>query len=135
MKMAATDNKQRGAAFLAQNKQAEGVVETASGLQYKVLKQGDGPSPTLQSTVKCHYKGTTIDGVEFDSSYRRGEPAEFPVAGVIAGWTEALQLMKVGDKYQLFIPSNLAYGERGAGGAIGPNETLVFEVELLGISR
>ncbi len=133
--MASKTNKERGEVFLAENAKQEGVVKTDSGLQYKVLKRGDGESPKLQSTVRCHYKGTTIDGEEFDSSYRRGEPAEFPVAGVIAGWTEALQMMKVGDKYQLVIPSNLAYGERGAGGAIGPNETLIFEVELLGIAR
>jgi FKBP-type peptidyl-prolyl cis-trans isomerase len=110
------------------------VKSLESGLQYKVLKSGDGPSPKAEDTVTVHYRGTLTDGTEFDSSYKRGEPATFPVNGVIAGWTEALQLMKVGDRWQLVIPSELAYGERGTpGGPIGPNATLVFEVELLGI--
>lgn len=128
-------NAQKGKAFLEANKQKPGVVTTKSGLQYKVLKQGTGATPKATDTVKTHYTGTLIDGTVFDSSVERGEPATFPVNGVIAGWTEALQLMKVGSKYQLFVPAELAYGERGAGGAIGPNETLVFEVELLGIEQ
>ncbi len=106
---------------------------TASGLQYKVITEGTGPKPTASDTVVCNYKGTLIDGKEFDSSYKRGEPATFPVSGVIKGWTEALQLMPVGSKWQLFIPSDLAYGERGAGAEIGPNSTLIFEVELISI--
>lgn len=126
-------NKQDGVAFLAQNKAAEGVKALPSGLQYKVLKSGAGPSPKLADTVTTHYRGTLLDGTVFDSSYDRGQPATFPVGGVIKGWTEALQLMKVGDKWQLFVPAELAYGERGAGQDIGPNATLVFEVELLGI--
>ncbi len=129
----AAANAAKGRAFLQANKQKPGVTTTESGLQYKVLKAGTGPSPKETDTVKTHYKGTLLDGTVFDSSYERGEPATFPVGGVIAGWTEALQKMKVGGKWQLFVPAELAYGERGAGGAIGPNETLVFEVELLGI--
>jgi len=125
-------NKKEGAAFLAANQAKEGVKTLPSGLQYKVLKSGKGPSPKVDSTVTTHYRGTLLDGTVFDSSYDRGEPIEFPVDGVIAGWTEALQLMKVGDKWQLFIPSELAYGETGAGGGeIGPNAVLVFEIELL----
>jgi len=130
---AAAANKSEGDAFLSSNKAKEGVVTTASGLQYKVLTQGTGPKPTSTDTVVCNYKGTLINGTEFDSSYKRGEPATFPVGGVIKGWTEALQLMQVGSKYQLFIPSDLAYGERGAGAEIGPNATLIFEVELISI--
>jgi len=127
--------KKEGEAFLADNKKKEGVVTRPSGLQYKVIKKGTGNrNPKATDTVVTHYVGTLLDGTEFDSSIKRGEPAQFEVGGVIPGWTEALQLMKVGDKWQLFIPSNLAYGERGAGRAIGPNETLIFEVELLGIS-
>jgi FKBP-type peptidyl-prolyl cis-trans isomerase len=126
-------NEKDGAAFLAANKNKEGVVVLPSGLQYKVLKAGDGKKPNANDTVKCNYRGTLIDGTEFDSSYKRGEAAEFPVSGVIKGWTEALQLMPVGSKWQLFIPPDLAYGARGAGGQIGPNSTLVFEVELLSI--
>ena len=126
-------NKTEGAAFHAENKKKEGVVTLPSGLQYKVLKAGKGATPKLTDTVTTHYKGTLLDGSTFDSSYDRGQPATFPVAGVISGWTEALQKMKVGDKWQLFIPGNLAYGERGAGGKIGPNATLVFEIELLGV--
>jgi len=120
--------------FLAENKTKEGVKTTASGLQYKVLKDGTGPSPKATETVKVNYRGTTIDGTEFDSSYKRGQPATFPVNRVIKGWTEALQLMKVGSKYQLFVPADLAYGEKGAGSDIGPNATLIFDVELLGIT-
>ena len=130
---AAEENKKVGEAFLAENKKKEGVVTLPSGLQYKILKAGNGKKPTDADTVECHYRGTLIDGTEFDSSYSRGKPAAFPVAGVIAGWTEALKLMPVGSKWQLFVPSQLAYKERGAGADIGPNATLIFEVELLGI--
>ena len=126
-------NMKEGVEFLAANKTKDGVVTTASGLQYKILTAGTGAKPTKDDTVVCNYKGTFIDGKEFDSSYKRGQPAEFPVGRVIPGWTEALQLMPVGSKWQLFIPSELAYGTRGAGGAIGPNETLIFEVELISI--
>jgi FKBP-type peptidyl-prolyl cis-trans isomerase FklB len=126
-------NKKEGATFLAANKAKDGVVALPSGLQYKVLKQGSGPKPTASDTVVCNYRGTLIDGKEFDSSYKRGQPASFPVGGVIRGWTEALQLMPVGSKWELFIPSDLAYGDRGAGADIGPGSTLVFEVELLSI--
>lgn len=132
-KQAAEKNKKDGEAFLEENKKKEGVVTLPSGLQYKILKQGDGKKPTADDTVECNYRGTLIDGKEFDSSYKRGQSASFKVKGVIAGWTEALQLMPVGSKWQLFIPSNLAYGERGAGRDIGPNAALVFEVELLSI--
>jgi FKBP-type peptidyl-prolyl cis-trans isomerase FklB len=130
---AAEANMKEGEAFLAANKTKPGVVALPSGLQYKIEKEGTGPKPTASDTVVCNYRGTFLDGKEFDSSYKRGQPATFPVGGVIKGWTEALQLMPVGSKWELFIPSNLAYGERGAGGVIGPNETLVFEVELLSI--
>jgi FKBP-type peptidyl-prolyl cis-trans isomerase FklB len=126
-------NMKEGAEFLAANKTKEGVVTLASGLQYKILTAGTGPKPTASDTVVCNYKGTLINGAEFDSSYKRGQPASFPVNGVIKGWTEALQLMPVGSKWELFIPPDLAYGSRGAGGVIGPNATLVFEVELLSI--
>jgi FKBP-type peptidyl-prolyl cis-trans isomerase len=129
----AEDNKKAGDAFLAKNKTNEGVVTLASGLQYKVLKAGDGKKPTEADTVECHYRGTLIDGTEFDSSYRRGQPATFKVTGVIPGWREALKLMPAGSKWQLLIPPQLAYGERGAGRYIGPNATLIFEVELLAI--
>ncbi len=118
---------------MEENKKKEGVKTTASGLEYKVLKEGTGPSPKATDTVKVNYRGTTIDGTEFDSSYKRGEPATFPVNRVIKGWTEALQLMKAGSKYQLVVPADLAYGERGAGSDIGPNSTLLFDVELLAI--
>ena len=128
-------NKQAGDAFLAANKSKEGVVTLPSGLEYKILKEGTGPKPTATDTVECNYRGTTIDGKEFDSSYKRGEPASFPVGRVIKGWTEALQLMPVGSKWQLFVPSNLAYGESGAGADIPPNSTLIFEVELLSIKQ
>ncbi len=131
----AEKNLKEGEAFLAENKNKEGVVTTASGLQYIVLKEGDGATPEATEQVTVHYRGTLLDGTEFDSSYSRGQPATFPVRGVIAGWTEALQLMKVGSKYRLFIPSKLAYGERGAGQRIGPNATLIFEVELLDIEN
>lgn len=124
----------KGQAFLDENATKEGVVTTASGLQYQVLTEGQGAKPAASDEVTVHYHGTLIDGTVFDSSVERGQPATFPVGGVIQGWVEALQLMNVGSKYKLFIPSNLAYGERGAGGSIGPNETLIFEVELLSIN-
>lgn len=126
-------NKKEGEEFLAKNKNNKGIVSLPSGLQYRVIKEGNGKIPKLTDTVTVHYKGTLIDATEFDSSYKRGEPAKFPVSGVIKGWTEALQLMKVGSKWELFIPSNLAYAERGAGNIIGPNAVLVFQVELLSI--
>ena len=126
-------NKEDGEKFLADNKKKDGVKTTDSGLQYQVIEKGKGKSPKETDTVKVHYHGTLTDGTVFDSSVERGEPAEFPVNRVIKGWTEALQLMNVGDKYRLVIPSDLAYGERGAGGDIGPNSVLVFEVELLEI--
>jgi FKBP-type peptidyl-prolyl cis-trans isomerase FklB len=125
-------NKKDGAAFLAANGVKEGVVTLPSGLQYKVLVPGTGAKPSSTDTVVCNYRGTLLDGTEFDSSYKRGQPATFPVGGVIKGWTEALQLMQVGSKWQLFIPSDLAYGDRGQG-PIGPNATLIFEVELVSI--
>lgn len=128
-------NKQAGAAFLAENKKKEGVKVLPSGLQYKITKEGTGKTPKADDTVTVNYRGTLIDGTEFDSSYKRGESATFPVEGVIKGWTEALQLMKVGSKWQLFVPSELAYGEQPAGRVIGPNSTLIFEVELLGIKE
>jgi FKBP-type peptidyl-prolyl cis-trans isomerase FklB len=128
-------NRKEGEAFLAANKSKEGVVALPSGLQYKILTAGNGPKPTASDTVSCNYRGTLINGKEFDSSYKRGQPASFPVNGVIKGWTEALQLMPVGSKWQLFIPSELAYGDRGAGNDIGPGETLIFEVELLSIGE
>ena len=120
-----------GADFLANNAKKEDVTVTESGLQYEVIQSGEGRSPGRTDRVTVHYRGTLVDGREFDSSYKRGEPATFPLNRVIAGWTEGLQLMKEGDKWRLFIPSNLGYGQRGAGGMIGPNETLIFEVELL----
>lgn len=126
-------NKEAGEKFLAENATKEGVVVLPSGLQYKVITEGTGEKPTATSTVKTHYHGTLIDGTVFDSSVDRGQPISFPVNGVIAGWTEALQLMPVGSKWKLFIPYNLAYGERGAGGKIGPYSALIFDVELLGI--
>jgi FKBP-type peptidyl-prolyl cis-trans isomerase len=129
------ENKESGEKFLEENKGKEGVVTTESGLQYSVIKQGNGKKPEKTDRVRVHYKGTTIDGKEFDSSYKRGEPATFPITGVIKGWTEALLLMNVGSKYKLCIPSDLAYGERGAGQDIGPNSTLIFEVELLDIVK
>ena len=125
--------KEDGAAFLAENAKKDGVVVTESGLQYEVLVEGEGAKPTAESTVRTHYHGTFTDGRVFDSSVERGQPAEFPVGGVIAGWTEALQLMSEGSKYRLTIPYNLAYGEQGSQGAIPPFSTLVFEVELLNV--
>ena len=122
-----------GQAYLAENAKREEVTVTESGLQYEVLTQGEGDVPALTSTVRTHYHGTLLDGSVFDSSYDRGEPAEFPVNGVIKGWTEALQFMKVGTKLKLHVPAELAYGEQGAGGAIGPHSTLIFDVELLDI--
>ena len=129
----AETNKKDGDAFLAENKTKAGVVTQPSGLQYKVLAEGTGPKPTAADSVVCNYKGTLLDGTEFDSSAKHGGPATFPVSGVIKGWTEALQLMPVGSKWQLFVPSDLAYGQRGAGGGIAPNSTLIFEVELVSI--
>jgi FKBP-type peptidyl-prolyl cis-trans isomerase FklB len=126
-------NKADGEKFLAENAKKEGVMTLPSGLQFREITPGKGKSPKATDTVTTHYKGTLIDGTEFDSSYKRGEPVSFPVSGVIAGWTEALQLMKEGAKWQLFIPSNLAYGEKGAGRDIGPNATLIFEVELISV--
>lgn len=131
---AASTNESEGEAFLVANGQKAGVTTLPSGLQYEVVEQGTGPSPKATDTVSVHYSGTLIDGTKFDSSYDRGQPATFPVTGVIPGWTEALQLMNVGAKWKLYIPSKLAYGERGTqGGPIGPNATLIFDVELLGI--
>lgn len=126
-------NLEAGRAFLEENKKKENVVTLASGLQYEILTQGEGAIPTATDTVSCHYHGTLLDGTVFDSSVQRGQPAEFGVNQVIKGWVEALQLMPVGSKWRLFIPSELAYGKQGAGGAIEPNSTLIFEVELLGI--
>ena len=126
-------NVEAGQKFLAENGKRDGVVTTATGLQYEVLAEGSGDSPKETEQVTVHYHGTLIDGTVFDSSVERGQPATFPVNGVVPGWVEALQLMKPGAKYKLFIPSNLAYGERGAGGSIGPNATLIFEVELISI--
>ncbi|HSZ61839.1 MAG TPA: FKBP-type peptidyl-prolyl cis-trans isomerase [Terriglobales bacterium] len=133
MKEASDKNKADGEAFLAANKGKDGVVTLPDGLQYKILTAGTGPKPAATDSVVCNYRGTLINGTEFDSSYKRGQPATFGVSQVIKGWTEALQLMPVGSKWQLFIPSNLAYGPRGAGAEIGPDSTLVFEVELLSI--
>jgi len=130
---AQSQNVEAGQNFLAENAKRDGVVTTATGLQYEVLTEGSGDSPKETDQVTVHYHGTLIDGTVFDSSVERGQPATFPVNGVIPGWVEALQLMNPGAKYKLFIPSNLAYGERGAGGAIGPNATLIFEVELISI--
>lgn len=134
MQQAGAANKQQAAKFLAENKTKPGVKATPSGLQYKVLQQGNGPSPTAADSVKCHYRGTLLNGTVFDSSYDRGEPAEFPVSGVIKGWTEALQMMKVGDKWQLFVPADLAYGDDPPGPPIQPGSLLVFDVELLDIN-
>lgn len=126
-------NKSEGVAFLSENAKKEGIVTLSSGLQYKVVTPGTGAKPKATDTVVTNYKGTLIDGTEFDSSYTRGEPAEFPVNKVIAGWTEALQLMQTGAKWQLFIPANLAYGEKGYEGVIAPNSVLIFELELISI--
>ncbi len=130
---AGAENQKKGEVFLTENAKKDGVKTTASGLQYQVIKSGSGKTPGKKDTVKVHYHGTLIDGTVFDSSVDRGEPISFPVDGVIPGWTEALQLMKEGDKWKIFIPANLAYGERGAGEKIAPNSTLVFEVELLAV--
>lgn len=135
MKVAAEKNRKEGETFLADNKKKEGVKTTPSGLQYKVIKDGNGPTPKMADTVKVNYRGTLINGTEFDSSYKREEPATFPVNSVIPGWTEAMQMMKVGSKWHLFVPANLAYGEQGAGPQIGPNSTLIFEVELTAINK
>jgi FKBP-type peptidyl-prolyl cis-trans isomerase FklB len=129
----AEKNQKEGETFLAENKKKKGVITLPSGLQYQVIKEGTGKIPKATETVTTHYRGTLIDGTEFDSSYKRNEPTSFPVNGVIKGWTEALQLMKVGSKWQLFIPASLAYGPQGAGQLIGPNATLIFEIELLSI--
>lgn len=128
---AAEENQKKGKQFLSKNKDKEGVKVTDSGLQYKVVKEGEGDAPSAKDSVKVNYEGKLVNGDVFDSSYERGEPVTFPVSAVIPGWTEALQLMKPGAEYMLFIPPDLAYGERGAGAKIGPNETLVFKVELL----
>jgi FKBP-type peptidyl-prolyl cis-trans isomerase len=131
--IAGVKNKKEGEAFLAANKTKDGVHVTPSGLQYKVITMGNGPKPKADQTVTVNYRGTTIDGKEFDSSYKRGQPVTFVLNQVIKGWTEGLQLMPAGSKWQLFIPAELAYGERGAGGEIGPNATLIFDVELLSV--
>lgn len=127
-------NKQEGEAFLAENKNREGVVTLPSGLQYMVLQEGTGATPSKSDKVTTHYHGTLIDGTVFDSSYERGQPATFPVNGVISGWTEALTKMKEGAKWRLFLPANLAYGAQGAGDDIGPNATLIFDVELISVN-
>jgi FKBP-type peptidyl-prolyl cis-trans isomerase FklB len=132
-RLAVVENKKEGDAFLAENKKKEGVVTLPSGLQYKIIKAGEGKKPTEADTVECHYRGTLINGTEFDGTYGAGEPATFRLTGVVPGWREALKLMPVGSKWQLFIPPELAYGERGAGATIGPNATLIYEVELLAI--
>ncbi len=129
----AGQNQAEGEQFLRENAKKSGIITTASGLQYEIIQPGTGPKPTLTDTVVCHYTGTLLNGTVFDSSYKRNSPASFPVNGVIKGWTEALQLMETGAKWKLYIPSNLAYGARGAGNAIGPGATLVFEIELLEI--
>lgn len=128
--VAGAENRKAGEAYLAKNKEDEGVTVTETGLQYKVIKSGSGKTPTETCTVETHYEGKLIDGTIFDSSYKRGEPASFPVNRVIPGWTEALQLMKEGDVWELTIPSELAYGPQGAGGDIGPDSTLIFKIEL-----
>lgn len=134
-KVDAQVQKQKAQEFFVANSKKPGVVTLPSGLQYQIIKEGTGPKPTVNNKVKVHYHGTLLDGKVFDSSVERGEPAEFSVGGVITGWTEALQLMPTGSKWKVFIPSNLAYGERGAGGVIGPNESLIFEVELIEIVK
>ena len=133
IKMESKANREKGLKFLEENKQKEGVVTLPSGLQYRVIIEGNGPLPRATDTVECHYKGTLIDGTVFDSSYQRGKPETFQVGGVIQGWIEALQMMKVGSKWELTIPPDLAYGDRGAGGLIKPGAALIFDVELLGI--
>ena len=132
-KEVSAENEKAGAAFLAANKTKPGVVTLPSGLEYKIITQGSGPKPSASDTVVCNYRGTLIDGQEFDSSAKHGQAATFPVSGVIKGWTEALQLMPVGSKWELYVPASLAYGDRGAGPTIAPGSTLVFEVELLSI--
>lgn len=127
------ENKAAGVAFLAENAKKPNIITTASGLQYEILKKGEGATPSATDNVTVHYKGTTIDGNEFDSSYSRGEPATFPLNRVIPGWTEGVQLMQEGAKYRFYIPSELAYGAHGAGRLIGPNSTLIFDVELIKI--
>ena len=134
MQQLAETNEQAGKAFLAENRQKEGVKTTMSGLQYKVISKGTGKKPGPNDKVTVHYRGRLLDGTEFDSSFKRNKPATFPVGGVIPGWTEGLQLMKEGAKWQLFIPAKLAYGEKGAGPMIGPNATLIFDVELISIN-
>jgi FKBP-type peptidyl-prolyl cis-trans isomerase len=134
-KSASSGKIKEGEDFLKENGKREGVVTTASGLQYEVITMGTGPKPTISSTVKTHYRGTLLNGTEFDSSYKRNEPISFPLNGVIKGWTEGLQLMPVGSKFKFYIPYHLAYGERGAGQLIGPYETLIFEVELIAIEK
>jgi FKBP-type peptidyl-prolyl cis-trans isomerase FklB len=133
MAIAGDVNKAKGDTFLAANKTKDGVITLPSGLQYKIISPGTGPKPTSSDSVVCNYRGTLIDGTEFDASAKHGGPATFPVGKVIKGWTEALQLMPVGSKWQLYIPSDLAYGSQGAGGDIGPNSTLIFDIELLSI--
>jgi FKBP-type peptidyl-prolyl cis-trans isomerase FklB len=133
-KVSGEQNAKEGAAFLEKNKSEKGVITTATGLQYTIITQGTGPKPKATDVVTVSYRGTTLDGKEFDSSYKRGQPATFPVNGVIPGWTEALQLLNVGSKAKLFIPASIAYGERGAGPDIGPNSTLIFEIELISIN-
>jgi FKBP-type peptidyl-prolyl cis-trans isomerase len=135
MQKAGEINKKAGEDFLAQNKTKEGVIALPDGLQYKILKAGNGPKPAATDSVVCNYRGTLLDGTEFDSSYKRGQPATLPISGVIKGWTEAMQLMPVGSKWQLFIPADLAYGNRAPSPEIGPNATLIFEVELLSIQN
>lgn len=135
MTKVATKNKTDSEAFLAKNKERKGVVTTPSGLQYEIIKKGDGEQPDANDKVKVHYHGTLPDGTVFDSSVERGEPVTFAVNGVIKGWTEALQMMHVGDKWKIFVPADLAYGARGAGPKIGPNQALVFDVELLGVEK
>ena len=134
-KQLAATNKAEGDAFLAANKAKDGVVTTPSGLEYKILTPGNGPKPSVTDTVTVNYRGTLINGKEFDSSYKRGQPATFPIGGVIKGWTEALQLMPVGSKWELFVPASLAYGEQQRGPDITPNSALIFEVELLSIQE
>jgi FKBP-type peptidyl-prolyl cis-trans isomerase FkpA len=134
-KLAATENTQKGTTFLNENKSKAGVQTTSSGLQYLVLSEGNGPKPKASDTVTVNYRGTLIDGTQFDSSYDRGEPVTFPLSGVVPGWTEGLQLMSIGSKYKFFIPSELAYGERAPSPDIPPNATLIFEVELISIGE
>ncbi len=135
MEAMGTKNREEGKTYLAANAKKAGVKTTESGLQYKIIKEGDGKKPLGTDMVEVHYRGTLIDGTEFDSSYSRGQPTSFPVNGVIKGWTEALMMMKEGAKWELYIPSDLAYGPRGAGGLIGPDATLIFEVELLKVKN